>query len=239
MGEWLAGQGYTVAGPRLPGHGTDWRELADTAWRDIAEEADRALVELSSRCRVVVAAGLSVGGLLAFHLAAHHAPPVVAGVVAVNPYVRNPIFAFLPLVRLVRRRIKGVINDIKRQGQDEMGYEDLPVAGIAQLSRLMAVVQKELPDVRCPVRVFLSDVDHVVPKGTVRWAFDRLGSEDKELIELHESYHVATLDNDAEAIYRGTQEFVERVAGALGGTTPRPRRRRAAEGGRKPRRRRG
>jgi carboxylesterase len=103
----------------------------------------------------------------------------------------------------------------------------------------MAVVQKELPDVRCPVRVFLSDVDHVVPKGTVRWAFDRLGSEDKELIELHESYHVATLDNDAEAIYRGTQEFVERVAGALGGTTPPPRRRRAAEGGRKPRRRRG
>jgi carboxylesterase len=236
MGEWLAGHGYSVACPRLPGHGTEWRELAETTWEDIAEEADRALKELSSRCEVVVVAGLSVGGLLAFHLAAHHPPPVVAGVVAVNPYVRNPVFAFLPVVRLIRRRVKGVINDIKREDQDELGYEYLPVAGIAQLSRLMAVVQKELADVRCPVRVFLSDVDHVVPKGTVRWAFARLGSEEKELIELHESYHVATLDNDAEAIFQGTREFVERFAGAA---TPPRRRRRSAEGGRTPRRRRG
>jgi carboxylesterase len=239
MGEWLAREGYSVAGPRLPGHGTEWRELADTAWQDIAGEAERALKELSGRCEVVVVAGLSVGGLLAFHLAAHHAPPLVAGVVAVNPYVRNPIFAFLPLVRRIRRRVKGVINDIKREGQDELGYEVLPVAGIAQLARLMAVVQKELPDVRCPVRVFLSDVDHVVPKGTVRWAFARLGSRDKELIELHDSYHVATLDNDAESIFQGTHAFVERVAGAARAATPPPRRRRAGEGDRRPRRRRG
>ena len=239
MGEWLARQGYSVACPRLPGHGTDWRELAETSWQDIAEEADRALKELAGRCEVVVVAGLSVGGLLAFHLAAHHPPPAVAGVAAVNPYVRNPIFGFLPVVKLIRRRVKGVINDIKREGQDELGYEYLPVAGVAQLDRLMDVVQKELPDVRCPVRVFLSDVDHVVPKGTVRWAFARLGSEDKELIELHESYHVATLDNDAEAIFQGTREFVERVAGALGAATPPRRRRRAAQGGRRPRPRRG
>jgi carboxylesterase len=241
MGEWLARRGYSVACPRLPGHGTDWRELAETSWQDIAEEADRALKDLAGRCEVVVVAGLSVGGLLAFHLAAHHAPPAVAGVAGVNPFVRNPIFGFLPVVKLIRRRVKGVINDIKREGQDELGYEYLPVAGVAQLDRLMDVVQKELPDVRCPVRVFLSDVDHVVPKGTVRWAFARLGSEDKELIELHESYHVATLDNDAEAIFQGTREFVERVAGAFGAATATPprRRRRAAQGGRRPRPRRG
>jgi carboxylesterase len=232
MGEWLAGQGYSVACPRLPGHGTHWRELADTTWQAIAEEADRALGELAGRCEIVVVAGLSVGGLLAFHLAAHHPPPAVAGVVAVNPYVRNPVFAFLPVVRWFRRKVKGVINDIKREGQDELGYEYLPVEGIAHLDRLMDVVQRELPDVRCPVRVFLSDVDHVVPKGTARWAFERLGSDDKELIELHDSYHVATLDNDSEAIFRGTDEFVARVAGSA--SPPPRRRRRTGGGGRKP-----
>jgi carboxylesterase len=236
MGEWLARQGYTVACPRLPGHGTDWRDLAGTTWQDIAREAEGALMELSGKCPTVVLAGLSVGGLLAFHLAANHGPPVVAGVVAINPYVRNPIFAFLPVVRRIRRRVKGVINDIKREGQNELGYEYLPVAGIAQLDRLMDVVQAELSDVSCPVRVFLSDVDHVVPKGTARWAFARLGSADKELIELHDSYHVATLDNDAEVIFRGTHEFVVRV---LGEATPRPGpRRRPGAGGRKPRARR-
>jgi carboxylesterase len=237
MGEWLARRGYSVASPRLPGHGTDWRELADTTWQDIAEEADRALRELAGKCDSVVVAGLSVGGLLAFHLAAHNPPPAVAGIVAINPYVRNPLFAFLPVVRRFRRKVKGIINDIKREGQDELGYEYLPVAGIAQLDRLMDVVQGELSDVTCPVRLFLSDIDHVVPKGMARWAFERLGSEDKELIELHDSYHVATLDNDAEAIFRGTDEFVVRVAGAV---TPPPRRRRRKAGdGRKPPSRRG
>jgi carboxylesterase len=39
----------------------------------------------------------------------------------------------------------------------------------------------------------------------------RLGSQEKELVELTNSYHVATLDHDAELIFERTHELAERV----------------------------
>ena len=40
-----------------------------------------------------------------------------------------------------------------------------------------------------------------------------VSSTDIDQRTLTESYHVATLDNDAEAIFAGTAEFVARVTG--------------------------
>ncbi len=39
-GEYLAAQGWTVIGPRLPGHGTSSRDLADTTGADWYGEAE-------------------------------------------------------------------------------------------------------------------------------------------------------------------------------------------------------
>src|SRR5215213_12031276 len=56
-GKHLAGLGYTVRVPRLPGHGTTWKELNTTRWHEWYAEVDEALTELRSRCDHVVAAG--------------------------------------------------------------------------------------------------------------------------------------------------------------------------------------
>src|SRR3989442_11103343 len=50
FGEWLADQGMTVIGPRLPGHGTSWEDLEGTTWQDWEGEAEAALAELTARC---------------------------------------------------------------------------------------------------------------------------------------------------------------------------------------------
>jgi carboxylesterase len=43
---------------------------------------------------------------------------------------------------------------------------------------------------------------------------NRVGSTDKELVLLNNSYHVATLDHDAELIFERTHEFAEARAPA-------------------------
>ena len=40
---------------------------------------------------------------------------------------------------------------------------------------------------------------------------DGVSSTDTTEVVLHDSYHVATLDNDAPAIFDGSVEFIERV----------------------------
>jgi carboxylesterase len=159
-----------------------------------------------------VACGLSVGGAMALHLAVRR-EDVLHGVVAVNPYVRNWRIAIAPLVRPFHKAVKGVGDDIKKPGRTEVPYDRIPVAAIVQLNRFLGMVRPELPSMRLPLLVFHSPEDHVVPRGNAEYVLGRVGGEQKELILLPNSYHVATLDNDAETIVERTHEFIEaRVA---------------------------
>ncbi|MGH2829570.1 MAG: alpha/beta hydrolase, partial [Actinomycetota bacterium] len=48
-GEYLAAQGHTVLCPRLPGHGTQPKDLHAVGWRDFIAEEERALGGLFER----------------------------------------------------------------------------------------------------------------------------------------------------------------------------------------------
>ena len=213
LGESLAARGHTVSCPRYPGHGTRWEELALVGWQDWESEALGALQEINERCDLVVACGLSVGGAMALHLAVRR-PDVVRGVVTINPYVRNWRIAFAPIVRPFHRDVKGVGDDIKKPGRTEVPYDRIPVAAIAQLNRFLRVVRSELPRMRLPLLILHSPEDHVVPRGNTEFVRRRVGAKQKELILLPDSYHVATLDNDAETIVARTDEFIRDMVAA-------------------------
>jgi len=214
MGEWLAARGHTVSCPRYPGHGTSWKELGRTRWQDWASEATRALKEIDRRCEAVLLMGLSFGGSMALYLAARY-PDVVRGLVLVNPYVRDPrIFASMYLSGVIPPR-RGLGNDIKKAGQDELPYEKIPARAIGQVARFLRIVQRQLPRVRQPLLLFNSPEDHVVPKGNAELVMSRVGSEQNELVQLPNSYHVATLDHDAELIFERTHEFAEAHAAGV------------------------
>ncbi|HEX2026335.1 MAG TPA: alpha/beta fold hydrolase [Actinomycetota bacterium] len=210
IGQWLAARGHAISAPLLPGHGTVWRDLGSARWPDWEREAEGALLELSSRTAGVVAFGLSFGGAIALHLAARH-PDRVRGVVVVNAYLRDRRIVLAPVMWPVLRSVKGIGNDIRKAGADELPYERIPVRSLSEMARFLRVVARELPSVRQPVLVFNAPQDHVVPRGTAEWLLGRIGSERTELVELPNSYHVATIDHDAELIFERTHEFAESV----------------------------
>src|SRR6188508_2608125 len=62
--------GLTARAPRLAGHDSDVRHLMNVGWDDWVAGATTALVDLAElTARRVVVAGLSMGALLAAHLA--------------------------------------------------------------------------------------------------------------------------------------------------------------------------
>ena len=83
-GRHLAGHGYGVAVPRLPGHGTSWQELNKCRWADWYGEVQRAFDKLAANCDQVVVGGLSMGGGLVLQLAAERGRDV-AGIVLNSP----------------------------------------------------------------------------------------------------------------------------------------------------------
>jgi carboxylesterase len=96
--------------------------------------------------------------------------------------------------------VKGVGNDIRKPGQDELAYDRIPLRAAAELGRFLRRVDADLPGVRQPLLVFSSVEDHVVHPRNAGRVMARAGSERKELVRLTGSYHVATLDYDAELL---------------------------------------
>jgi carboxylesterase len=199
LAAWLGEHGLSVVAPRLPGHGTHWEDLAQTRWTDWEAEAVGALKDLSSRCADVVVVGVSMGGAMALHLAATH-PDEIRCVAVVNAYIHDSRLAMAPVVRLFTRTMKLKTNDINKPGQDEIAYDRAPVVALASLGQLLKKAEGELPDVRQPLLVFSSPQDHLVKPSNSQLIMDMAGSTEKELVPLANSFHVATLDHDADLI---------------------------------------
>lgn len=210
-GKALAARGYTVLGPRLPGHGTTVEDMAPRKYTEWTAEAERALQELSGKCDRVFVTGLSMGGTITLYLAARFGDKI-AGIIPINALVlTEPLLRLTPLLKYLVKTRPGVGSDIKKPGSKESCYDLVPVPAAYELTRLLKVTREGLPRLSLPALIIASRQDHVVKEpANAEYIMANLGSKDKKMLWLDNSYHVATLDNDAELIFEQAAEFIER-----------------------------
>lgn len=209
LAEQLAEGGLTVRLPRLRGHGTTPEEMGVSSAEHWIRDLEAAFEELRGRCEKVFVTGLSMGGTLTLYLAGAY-PGQVAGIIPINAAItlNSPDLAGLAFHPAAPPAVPGVGSDIKKPGVTELAYPVVPVPAVRQLYALMAVTRELLPRITCPALVVTSREDHVVPPMNGPLIVELLGSTDKRLLWLEESYHVATLDNDKERIAEETLAFI-------------------------------
>jgi carboxylesterase len=207
--DYLAAAGLTVSLPRLPGHGTTWQEMARTRWQDWYAEVDRAYEELRGQAGEIFVMGLSMGAALALRLAELRGDGI-AGLVLVNPSLTadNALARLAPLFGRFVPSVKGIGSDIKKEGAHELAYDRIPGPAAASLASLWKLTKQRLGDVTQPVLAYHSSADHVVGPASMRILREALPAGQLTARELGNSYHVATLDNDADEIFAGSLEFV-------------------------------
>jgi carboxylesterase len=207
--QFLADAGLSVSLPRLPGHGTTWQEMAHTRWEDWYAEVDRAFDQLREHADQIFAMGLSMGSCLALRLGELRGD-AISGLVLVNPSLTadTRLFALLPALKLVVPSVKGIASDIKKAGVTEAGYNRTPLKAAASLPGLWRLTRAELGKVTQPVLAFRSATDHVVGPASLELLRAALPAGQLEVRICPDSYHVATLDNDAQVIFTGSLEFV-------------------------------
>jgi len=217
LAEALAVAGFTVDLPLLPGHGTSIEDMLPTRWDDWSGAAEAHFQALAARCDHVLVAGLSMGGALTCWLAERHRH--LPGIVLVNPLVQPPdptlIEGGQALLDAGVETIDAIGSDIKKDGVVEAAYPGTPLAAGLSLFEAVSDVEAHLGDIHCPVLLFSSREDHVVDpvNGDV---LEAGVSGPVERVMLDESYHVATLDNDAPLIEAKVVEFALAVLGGTG-----------------------
>ena len=205
--EHLASQGYAVTVPLLPGHGTDWRQLARSRWTDWYGTFETAYVDLSGRTDTCFVAGLSMGGAIALLTASRHQ---VAGVSVVNPglsfYDRR--VRVIGLLKYFQKTTVPIQEEQPTAPATEDGdYSLTPLSAVHELKKLFGAATRGLTRVAAPVQVFKSDTDIVVPPTSLAVLRKRLGTNLVEVVNLASSGHVATLDVDAPEIFTKSSAF--------------------------------
>jgi esterase/lipase len=219
-GEHLAAEGFAVRCPLLPGHGTRWQDCNEVDEDQWVAAAQQALDELASECDSVFVAGLSMGGTVAIRLA--ELRPDVDGLVVVNPSLltRRLDARLLPVLARVTGSWAPIGSDIKKSGTVEQAYDRMPLRGMMALRRLWRTTRADLHRVTAPVLAFTSVDDHVVEPESTDVLLAGVSSEDVTQVRLEDSYHVATLDNDAPLIFDRTVEWVRAHARVVDPSPP-------------------
>ncbi|MBI3890832.1 MAG: alpha/beta fold hydrolase [Candidatus Wallbacteria bacterium] len=218
LGEFLHAKGLTVAAPLLPGHATEPADLNRVTWQDWYATARGAFEELRRDCKHVFASGLSMGGALALHLAAHHP---LDGVATLATGLRPKDWR-IPLVGLIKHVMAF---EAKRGGEDIKdpaarngftGYQVWPTSGVHELVRLNQHVREDLPEVDCPLLVMHARDDHTVPVEDAQILFEESRTSVKRKVILENSYHVITLDYEKERVQSEVWSFISSVLGGDG-----------------------
>jgi carboxylesterase len=154
-----------------------------------------------------------MGGTLVTRLAEQKGTGV-AGLVLVNPSYATERFdaKFAPFISWAVKSRPGIGGDIKKPGVVEPTVGRTPVVAFASLQRLWKVTRSDFARISAPILLYRSREDHVVEPLSARLLREGATSTTVREIVLEDSYHVATLDNDAPTIFAGSVDFFRSLA---------------------------
>lgn len=212
LGEYLHAKGLTVSAPLLPGHGGRPDDLNQVTWRDWVAAAEGAFAALTASCETIFVAGLSMGAVLACHLAAEH--PECGGLLLYAPAlrVRNHLLPLTPLLRRVVRQFPvGESSDlVDPEAPSRLWhYPTYPVGGAAEFLTLQRRVRRMLQRIQAPTLIFVSTRDASVPSDVAPLLCKRLGASDRAVVTLHNSGHCMLVDAEREMILARSYGFIQ------------------------------
>lgn len=229
LGKGLAGAGFTVYGCQLAGHCGSEEDLLHTGWPDWYASVEQAYQRVREKHDIVFVAGLSMGAVLAMHLAAHH-PGEIAGLGLLSTTLKYdgwsiprlsfllPLFLHTPLglrYRFVENFPYGIKDDRLRQrvvanmtagNSAEAGNLGMTGHSLRQLLALVEVVKQEMPTITTPAAIVHADNDDVASKWNALYVERHIGGP-KMLHLLQDSYHMITVDKQRGDVTRALVEY--------------------------------
>ena len=213
--KYLNERGFRVNAIRLPGHGTTWQDANTKTHADLQAAVDDAFEEMRANTDRTFLMGVSFGCAVSLRVAADH-PDDVAGLVLVNPWIRKDavvawqrfLVPLQPILPYITKSAPGVASDIADPNSQELGYDKIPVLLAVDISKSFSELHPLLDRVTAPILLVRSVNDHVQGPKNGEMIRARTRSPIEEL-ELDRSYHVATIDYDAERIFASSVDFME------------------------------
>jgi len=240
LAHFLNKRGYSVICPKLANHGQPLGILKKTKWQEFYQSVRKTFLEIKERPDLIFVSGLSMGALLAL-LLAEEFPGKISGVSCLSPTLfydgwNTPWSkCLLPLAYLtplkhcfyfkedppygiknaqVRQLVhkyysQAKLDDIR--GIAQYGYPYFPVTLLYQLYLLVKYLSSRLGNIRAPVQVIQAQDDDMTSVKNAQFIYDRVASQNKEMVLLNNSYHVITADQERDKVAQEMVRFFEGI----------------------------
>jgi len=205
--------GYTVYVPLRIGHGTEPDDFQGLHWEDWLKDAREHFNAFSTECEKIVVGGMSMGANLALHIAKEND---VAGVIPMG----TPIFMRLHGLFGIWawfNRLNEKIRHKKYLPQDQeiamkkVHYTKYPTYHLYENLKAASDTKKILPDIFVPALVIHSANDNVVSPRSARYIYKNIGSSDKTLVLVENSYHSFTTDRNVDKANQAIGDFLGKL----------------------------
>lgn len=225
----LARAGHTVSCCQLAGHCGTVEDLRTSTWEQWYASVEQAHDRLKKQCDVIIAGGLSMGGILALHLA-HRRPSDVHGLTLYAPTLKLDGWS-MPwhsiLLRLIRptnilfefnlpehdpygikdERLRGfVVGSMLSGDSAEAGVFSTPLRSFAHFNSLVSVVKKELGEIKTPALIMHPRDDDIASIGNAFYLQRKLGGL-VDVVVMDDSYHIITLDRQRHLVVERSLMF--------------------------------
>jgi len=218
VGEALAAAGFRALGPLLPGHGTSPDDLDVVTRGDMVEAARNAFLSLKGSRRVFLC-GLSMGALLAIHLAAkswmREGLPDLSALALLAPAIEfsgmtwlfTQVVGRLPAIPFILGKGE---RDIQKAGEGVDGsYSAVPMRWGAELRALSRESLALAHRVHAPALILQGGLDRTVSPAGARRLARQLASSKVELRIFPGSGHVLPLDAEGASVCDSVVQFFQ------------------------------
>ncbi|MDD5042231.1 MAG: alpha/beta fold hydrolase [Candidatus Omnitrophica bacterium] len=232
-------RGFSVAAPLLLNHNKPISCLKRTSWEKIYAHARDKFIEYSAGHDNIFVAGLSFGALIGIMLA-HEFPAKVKALNCFSPTLfydgwGNPKSrVFLPLIYrtplkywlyfkeefpygLKNERLRSKVENFYKEADlfdyskvHLYGYPVIPVSCMHQNALLAKKVISLLKNIKTPVQMLQAKEDDVTSPKNSYCIYNNIGSQEKEIIFLENSYHIITADQERDKVAEKTVSFFEK-----------------------------
>jgi carboxylesterase len=230
----LARRGFKVHCCQLAGHCGTHDDLVATGWCDWFASVEQAFDRLRNECDTVIVGGLSMGAVLALHLAATR-PTQVHGLSLYAPTLwydgwAMPWYRFMlrfsmmsALGRWAVRRfysftetapygikdptIRAVVVAAMNSGDStQAGILTTPGHAVVELFDLVKTVKSELPSITAPVMIVQARDDDLSSLANTVHLQRHLGGL-VDTLSLNDSYHIVTVDRQRDLLIDATVAY--------------------------------
>ncbi|MFY9402431.1 MAG: alpha/beta fold hydrolase [Candidatus Omnitrophota bacterium] len=239
IGARLNKNGFSVASPMMYGHNRSLSVLKRLRWQEIYAKIKKEFLKYLPSFDKIYVAGLSFGSLIGL-LLAYEFPEKVRAVNCFSPTLffdgwntpksrvllplifKTPLKYYLYLKEdppygiknaRLRQKIAGFYKSAGLFDYSKVhlyGYPVIPVSSMYQNRLLARHITRLLPKIKIPIQILQAkDDDTTSPKNSF-FIYNRIGSKDKRVVLLEDSYHIIIADQERERVAKETLAFFQK-----------------------------